>query len=102
MEKNMEKEKNIYSNGKLIFDAVQKIGKRNGEGKQYFDGKLIFDCNFLNGQKHGIGKEYNMNGEISFEGEFLQGKRWNGKGKIYDILGVLRFEGTHLNGKRKE
>ena len=43
-----------------------------------------------------------MNGEISFEGEFLKGKRWNGKGKIYDILGVLRFEGTYLNGKRKE
>ena len=27
------------------------------------------------------GKEYNYKGEILFEGEYLNGKRWKGKGK---------------------
>ena len=37
-----------------------------------------------------------------FEGEYLNGKRWNGKGEEYDNLnGELIFEGEHLNGERK-
>ena len=27
------------------------------------------------------GKEYNYNGKLIYEGEYLNGKRWNGKGK---------------------
>ena len=49
----------------------------------------------------GKGKEYNAyNDELLFEGEFLNGKRWNGKGKEYDFNGKLIFEGEYLNGER--
>ena len=34
----------------------------------------------MNGIKNGKGKEYNNNGELLYEGEYLDGKR-NGKGK---------------------
>ena len=29
-------------------------------------------------------KEYNSKGELIFEGEYLNDKRWKGKGKEYD------------------
>ena len=49
----------------------------------------------------GKGKEYNYDGDLIFEGEYLNGKR-NGKGKEYDYYdGKLIFEGEYLNGKRK-
>ena len=35
-----------------------------------------------------------------FEGEYLNGLRWNGKGKEFDYDGKLIFEGEYLNGKR--
>ena len=47
----------------------------------------------------GYVKEYNDNGELEFEGEYLNGER-NGKGKEYNYKGELIFEGKYLNGKR--
>ena len=43
--------------------------------------------------KNGKGyiKEYYGNGELKYEGEYLNGKR-NGKGKEYDSYGNLKFE----------
>ena len=59
-----------------------------------------------------------MNGTIRFEGEYLNGNKWNGNGydnknniaytlkngngliKEYDWNGNLEFEGEYLNGKR--
>ena len=38
------------------------------------------------------GKEYD-DGEILFEGEFLDDKRWNGKGKEFDGFNSLIFDG---------
>ena len=40
-----------------------------------------------------------------FEGEFLGGKKWNGKGKEYNFNSYndelkLTFEGEYLNGKK--
>ena len=35
-----------------------------------------------------------------FEGEYLNGQRWNGKGKEYDKYGELIFEGEYVNGQR--
>ena len=66
----------------------------------------------------GKGKEYYYNGRLRFEGEYLNGKRWNGKyyninGNIdyelkygrgnckeYNNRGKLLFEGEYLNGER--
>ena len=41
-----------------------------------------------------------MIGLIEFEGEYLKGKRWNGKGKEFDLSGNLLYEGEYLNGKK--
>ena len=40
--------------------------------------------------ENGKGKEYYNNGKIQFEGEYKNGKRWNGKG--YDYKGNETFE----------
>ena len=46
-------------------------------------------------------KEYNNNGNILFEGEYLNEQR-SGKGKEYYYNGELLFEGEYLNGKKME
>ena len=52
-------------------------------------------------ERNGKGKEYNKYGELIFEGEYLNGKRWNGKGKEYTyLLDKLLFKGEYKNGKR--
>ena len=38
-----------------------------------------------------------MNGQLRFEGEYLNGKK-HGKGKEYGYKGNLEFEGEYLNG----
>ena len=43
-------------------------------------------------------KEKNMNGKLIFEGEYINGKRWNGEGKGYYNNGKLKFEEEYLNG----
>ena len=91
-----------YFEDKLTFEGDYKNDKRNGYGKEYDkDGNLIFEGEYLNGQRwNGKGKELlNMNKRIEFEGEYLNDKRWNGKIKEYDDKGNL-FEGEYLNGKR--
>ena len=48
----------------------------NGKGKEYNnDGNLIFEGEYLNGERNGKGKEYNNDGELIYEGEYLKGKR---------------------------
>ena len=42
-------------------------------------------------------KEKNM---INFEGEYLNGYRWNGKEKRYDLDGKLEREVVYLNGEK--
>jgi len=45
--------------------------------KEYYEnGQLLFEGDYLNGK----GKEYNnRRGELIFEGEYLNGIKWNGK-----------------------
>ena len=79
--------------GKII------IYEKNKQGKEYDkDGELIYEGEFLNGERNGEGKEYDFDGEILYEGEYLKGKR-NGKGKEYKN-GLLFFEGEYLKGKK--
>ena len=69
--------------------------KWNGKGYDK-DGNIIYEL--ING--NGKVKEYDNDGDLQFEGEYLNGKR-NGKGKEYDD-GMIIYEGEYLNGKRKE
>ena len=104
--------KGEYSNGKL-----------NGKGKEYYNTSkyksLKFEGEYLNNMRwngkgydtennilyeikdgKGIIKELNdNNGNIQFEGEYINGKR-NGIGKEYYSNGNLKFEGEYLNNMR--
>ena len=58
------------------------IYESNGTAKEYdrINDKLIYEGGYLNGQRHGKGKEYYNDGILSFEGEYLYGKKkWKRK-----------------------
>ena len=89
--------KGYDENGNIIYELI------NGTGKvkeySWIDGNLKFEGEYLNGKRNGKGREYNWsNNKLEFEGEYLNGKR-NGKGKEY-YNGKLIYEGGYLNGKR--
>ena len=86
----------------INFSGRYVIYDQNGKGKEYdsFHDNLIYEGGFKNGERNGNGVEYHCkNGKIIFEGEFKHGKR-NGKGKEYDIEGDIIFIGEYLNGKK--
>ena len=105
-----------YKEGKVIFIGESLNGEKNGNGKEYDNkGHLLFEGKYINGEKNGNGIEYNPDGK--FVGEYINGKKWNGKGInkkgdiLYDIIngygtireyedGNLIYEGGYLNGMR--
>ena len=92
---------------------------KNGNGfiKEYDDysGDLLFEGEYKNGERNGKGTLFDEYG-IIFDGEYLDGKEWNGKfydeGNIICELkdgkgirkeynrnnNILRYEGEYLNG----
>ena len=62
------------------------------------NGELKFEGEYLNGKRHGKGKEY-LNGILIYEDEYLNGQR-NGKGKEFYDKGKLKFEGEYKFGKK--
>ena len=115
-EKNgIAKEYNILTN-RLIFVGEYSNGKRNGKGKEYDEeGFLRYEGGYKSGKRNGKGKE-EEDWDKFFEGDFLNGKKWNGIGskygekvnyelkngqgivKEYNHLGHLIYEGEYLNG----
>ena len=84
-----------------LFTGKYIIYESNRFGKEYLpNGELLFEGEYLNGKRNGKGKEYNgYDDKLIFEGKYLNGKR-NGKGKEYDFInGVLLFEGEYLKNK---
>ena len=66
------------------------------EGKGYNEnGDLILKLD-----KNGIAKEYYKNSKIKFEGEYFNGKRWNGK--LYNYNGNIEMNIKYGYGKGKE
>jgi antitoxin component YwqK of YwqJK toxin-antitoxin module len=51
---------------------------------------MKFEGGWKDGKKEGKGKEYFANGKLKFEGEYLNGKSYNGNG--YDINGNIIYE----------
>ena len=105
----MEKGKNIilvYQNLKVnIYDRnnniIYELKEGSGFVKEYsLNGQLIFDGKYINGLKNEKGKEYHpIFGKIIFDGEYALGKRWNGLGKEYDNNGNLICEIKYLDGQ---
>ena len=81
--------------GNILYNLNNNI---NGEGKEYSDDKLIFEGEYLNGKRNGKGKEYALNGNLKFEGEYLNDLKWNGQGYDSDSLNDIEF-GEFKNGK---
>ena len=50
--------------------------------------------------KNGKGKEYDYDGKLEFEGEYLNGKKWNGK--IFDYRKDEEYIINNGSGKVKE
>ena len=61
---------------------------------------MSFEGEYLNDKRHGKGKEYNSKGNIRFEGEFLNGIKWNGKG--YNENNEIDYEIKNGTGLIKE
>jgi len=51
---------------------------------------MIFKGEYRNGKRNGKGREYHSNGQIKFEGEYLNGRKWNGE--IYRDNGLKDYE----------
>ena len=106
----------------LMFEGEYLNGQKwNGKGNEYYEQNFtcfkLFEGEYLNGEKNGKGKKY-VKSYLTFESEYLKGKRWNGKGynikgkkdfeikngcgnvKEYHYNGSVQFEGEYLNGKR--
>ena len=113
-----------------IIDYRRLSGKyqiiKDNELKIYnsYNNRILFEGQYSNENKNLNGKEYNEKGDILFEGEYYDGKKWNGTEKEYDedtnnlifeykysngkvkakefdkFNGDLLFEGEYLNGKR--
>ena len=67
--------------------------------KEYYEnGNLKYEGEYINGERYGKGKEYNKNtGELNFEGEYIYNKKI--KGKEY-IKSKLEYEGEYLYDKK--
>ena len=96
-----------------------RIIDKDGKGKEYNldTNKLIFEGEYINNKKNGFGKEYYYNGNIKFEGEYLNGKiisgieydytnyiilkiDKDGNGEEYYYNKNIKFKGEYLNGKK--
>ena len=48
--------------------------------KEYYEnGQIKFEGEYLEGERNGKGKEHYDKGNIKFDGIFIKGKKWNGK-----------------------
>ena len=73
---------------------------KNGKGYIKYinsDGYIVYEAQYLNGKRNGKGKEYDGYGALRFEGEYKNGKKWNGKG--YDSSKNVIYE--LINGIKK-
>ena len=97
-ENGIMKEFNGYDNI-MLYEGGYLNGKRNGKGKEYDKkGVLIYEGNYLNCKRNGKGREYynyyfndTLFSKIIFEGEYLNGEKWNGKEREYDTKGFLIY-----------
>ena len=70
---------------------------KDGKGlvsSEYFKGE------YKNGEINGKVKEYYYDGKLIFEGEYLNGKKWNGKG--YNDKNQIIYELKEGKGYMKE
>ena len=94
-----------YVDGKYVWaDNKYYVGEfknniPNGKGIKYYpNGNLLYEGDFVNGKFDGVGKYHYDDGDI-FVGDYKQGLR-NGKGTLYYKDGNIRYEGDYINDKK--
>ena len=110
--------KEYYYDGELKYEGYYLDGEKSGKGKEYLNNYLIYSGEYKNDKRNGKGQEYNKKGAIIFQGDYLNGIKWNGFGydnkgiKSYDLIGgkgiireyfdngLLLYEGEYSNGNR--
>ena len=89
------KGKEYYHNKGLKFEGEYLKGKRwKGKGYNPYDRSIAYELN----DGKGFIKDYEYSGVLIYEGEILNGER-NGQGKEYEFIGII-FEGEFKNGKK--
>ena len=82
-------------NDKIIYEL------NNGTGsieEIHSNIELTYFGEYLNGKRNGKGKELEED-KLIFEGEYSNGEK-NGYGKLYNYRGEIIFEGEYLDGKK--
>ena len=103
---NKKRNNGKYINGKYIYeDDKYYIGEfidniPNGKGIKYYkNGNIQYEGDFINGKFEGNGKYYYEDGDY-FIGEDKNGLR-NGKGTLYYSNGNIIYEGDWVNNKQE-
>ena len=106
-EKNIRDEKNSDKKGEdgiirnekgNYYIGENKDGKREGKGKMYYkNGDLMYEGDFINDKMEGNGKYIYEDG-IYYIGQFKNTKK-TGKGKFYNKNGDLMYEGDFIDDK---
>ena len=89
--------KGYDKNGNIIFEI------KNGKGKviMNLEGNYWIEAEYSNGKLNGKGKEY-MDNQLVFEGEYLNGQKWNGNEKLYNKNKELFAEIEYINGEKRK
>ena len=90
----------LFNYKELSRRFIEYEDKRKGKEYNVYNDKLLYEGEFLNGIRNGKGKEYDENKHLIFEGQYLKGRRWNGKG--YDYNNNLAYEIKNGKGVVKE
>ena len=85
-----------YLKGKLEYEG-EYLFDRKYNGKGYDEnGNIIYEI--ING--NGKVKEYDKGERLTFDGEYLNGRRWNGIFRKYDFDGTILNEEEYKNGEK--
>ena len=95
---------NYNGKGKIIFhDGIYYIGQfkdnlRNGKGILYYkNGNILYEGEFVNGKREGQGKYFDEFGTY-YDGQWKNNLK-NGQGKICLPNGIIIYEGNFMNNK---
>lgn len=84
----------MNNNNDILYDGTFKFNIPDGEGIMYVDGNKVYEGMITNNKKNGEGISYWSNGQINWQGGWLNNQK-HGKGRLYDDTGRLICLCTH-------
>ena len=96
---------NIINRIKQINPEIKFVGtfdennRRTGYWKKYYpNGDIWYNGNYLNGKPEGYWEGYWSNGNLMYKGNYLNGKA-DGYWERYYSNGKIEWKGNYVNGK---